>query len=206
MSDSEVIKELIKRISKMEQEQAAMRSQQLYKPTTNVGTNRSLTTTADNPGVNGYTLVTRFEVSALILPGFNISRMRVTFEAGAAEALTITNAYIGHAAISGDVYDFLSTPAQLLFSGNASILIPMGTSYTSDLTIFNYNKVNALVIALYVNGGAASDTPRVTTGLTNVNAYSKAATNEAGTVDKSAGYAASGGAAWAVNLIESDGF
>lgn len=156
---------------------------------------------SNNGGWNGYTTVMKYTTAALTLPSYSIARMRVRFEAGTVEGLTITNAYVGHKAASGDVYDFASTPVQLLFSGAAGVAISTSSTATSDWANFAYDKTSDLIIAFYINGGTGVDTARAKAGLSNTVLY-YAIANEAGTVNKSAGYTVSSGLGFAVNFIE----
>lgn len=94
----------------------------------------TLNTNAD--GQNGQTFVERIAAAELTLPSGAITQVRVRFEAGTTEQLTITNAYVEHRAAAGDAYDFAATPVQLLFSGSGSVTIPSGTSQWSDWAAF----------------------------------------------------------------------
>jgi len=162
------------------------------------------TLTTDSDGNNGYTNVQRFEVAALTLPTGTITKLRFTVVAGAAQQLTITNMYVGHAAASGDAYDFSATPTQVTFSGSGSVTIPAGETVTSDWITFSYNKTSALLVAYYTAGGTGADTIRYKASVSNVNNYYKAAANEAATVDKT-GYTTQSGYLVAINQVESDG-
>lgn len=158
----------------------------------------SLTTDAD--GWNGNTIVDVWNTSALTIPSGIIVQIRATFKAAAAQALTITNAYIGHKAASGDAYDFLNTPTQLLFGGGASGTASAAGTVTSDYVNFNYNKINGLIIAFYCGGGTSSDDLSRSGTITGVAWYFKVA-NEAALVDKT-GYSTATGSVGAVSLIE----
>jgi hypothetical protein len=164
----------------------------------------SVTLDSDDGGWNGYTIVMVFQPAALTLPGDSIIGVRVVFEAAAAENLTITNAYVGHGAAAGDVFDFAATPSQLLFATAGSKAIAAGQTATSDTLAFVYNKTSNFLISFYVGGGVTEDAVRKKTGLSNIDAYSKVA-NEAATVDK-AGYGAAGGGGWntGIKQIEVD--
>lgn len=151
---------------------------------------------------NGLTTVMRFETSVLTLPSGVISQMQFTFEAGAAEALTITNAYVGHQAGSGDLYDFAATPVQILFGGSGSVAISAGQTALGVAT-FAYNKTSNLLVAFYTGGGVSVDTFRYRTGLAGVDYYYKTA-NDAATVNKT-GYSTVADLLAAINKIESDG-
>ena len=161
----------------------------------------SSTLDTDGDGNDGYTFVCSFAAAGLTLPAGDITGVKVTFQASNAQVLQITNAYIGHAAAAGDAYDFLATPVQLLFATAGTKDIAAGTSETTDLAVFAYNKTSALLISFYVGGGATKDNNRFKTGVANVNDYYKAAVSEAATVDKT-GYTLTAGYNRAINKIE----
>jgi len=151
---------------------------------------------------NGYTIVMRWAASVLTLPTGTIARMRAYFEAGAAQALTVSKAYVEHKAGSGDVYDFATTPRQFLFSGSASKAITAGTTEVTDWLTFTYDKTTDLLIAFYAGGGVGSDMSRGKTGLSaNIIEYYFLA-DEAATVNKSAGYNVTASRLQAINKIE----
>ena len=143
----------------------------------------SVTLTLNSDGQNGITRVQRLTTAALTMPSFTIRNMRVTFQASAAEQRTITDAYIGHQAGAGDVYDFAATPVQLLFAGSTSKTIAASTSEVSDWASFNYDKTSTLLVAFYTGGGASADAPKYQTVVANANEYTKTA-NDAATVNK----------------------
>jgi len=155
---------------------------------------------ANAGGINTDTQVIRFEPAALTMPTGTITKIKVTFEAGTTEALTVTNAYIGHAAASGDAYDFSDTPVQLLASGGASFVISISSTLASDLANFSYDKTSALLVAFYVGSGTSTDTARAKAGLANITRYTKTA-NDAATVNKT-GYSSTAGSLYAINKIE----
>lgn len=171
-----------------------------------VGTLYSAALNGDGGGWNGYTMVVRFPASVLTLPSGSITQMRVTIEAGSVEGVTITNAYIGHRAGSGDVYDFATTPVQLLWGGSGTKAIAAGVQEVSDWAIFAYDKTTDLLISAYTNGGASVDTYRRLVTATGVFTYERAATNEAGTVNKTTGYTATSNHNLGIAKIETDGY
>ena len=162
----------------------------------------SNTLDADSSGWNGYTLVMRFETALLTMPSGSITQVRFKFEGGAAEGMDISSAYVGHAAGTGDAYDFAATPVQLLWAGSGSKSIGAGATATTDWASFAYNKTSALLVALY--SGAAADTFRKRDSVTNATLYYKNA-NEPATVDKT-GYSSSATTLIGINKIEADGF
>lgn len=154
----------------------------------------------DDNGFIGLTVVQWFAVAALTIPPNTILRSRVRFEASSVtEGFNIANAYIGHAAGSGDAYDFLETPVQLLFSGAANVNIGIGATATSDWANFAYNKTSPLIVSYAIT--STTDSPRDRSGLgSNIVRYVKAA-NEAALVNKT-GYTTASGQLTSVNLIE----
>ena len=166
-----------------------------------ISTALSQTLNANANAWNGFTVVMQFPASVLTLPSSPITGVRVTFEAGTTEGLTVTNAYIGHRAGSGDAYDFSTTPVQLLWGGASSIAIGSGASSTSDMSNFQYDKTSDMLIAFYIGGGTTVDMMRERTGLSaSIVQYNKAA-NDAATVNKT-GYGSNTGRILAINTIE----
>lgn len=166
-----------------------------------VSTAFSVTLDTDGDGLNGFTIVVGFAVAALTLPAGNITRVRFTFRAGNAQALTVTNAYVGHAAGSGDAYDFSTTPVQILWGGSGTKAIAANTEEVSDWVTFAYNKTSALLVAYYLGGGTSVDMARYKNSVSNVTDYNKAA-NDAATVNKT-GYTSTA-LCRAINKIEVD--
>lgn len=147
----------------------------------------------------------RFDFSVLTTPSGATSQARVTFRAGTSggEGLRIAAAYIGHAASSGDAFDFASAPTQLLFTGSGSVTIPTGTDLLSDTAGFVWDKTSSIIVSFYCDS-APNDSARNTTGLSGVDQYFIVA-NDPGTVDAT-GYGVIAGRLEAVSLIEVDGF
>jgi hypothetical protein len=63
--------------------------------------------------------------------------------------------YVGHAASSGDAYDFDGTQVQLLWSGSAAGSIAVGSTLTSDAVTYAFDKTKALIIAGHFTTPAA---------------------------------------------------
>lgn len=151
-----------------------------------VSTIYSQTLNTDHGGWGTWTKVQSFTADSLTLPAGTIANVRVTFEAGSAEGLQISSAYIGHAAGSGDAYDFAATPVQLLFSGAGDKLIGSGGTALTDWAAFTYDKTSALLVAIYVT--TSTDTVRKATGLAAGLQQYYFSGSEAAAVDKTAGY------------------
>ena len=131
-----------------------------------------------------FTFVQRFEVAAFNLPlDNNIQQVRFTLQASTNGPWTINEAYVGHAAGSGDAYDFDTTPVTITFAGSGSVTIPTGGTVVTDWAAFAYNKTSALLFSLYLPISPDSST-KSESGVSNVNFYSKAG-NSAATINKS---------------------
>jgi hypothetical protein len=156
----------------------------------------------DAGGWNGFTLIERLEQALFTPPSGGITQVRITFQASSTEGCTIANAYVQHAAASGDLWDFLTTPVQLFWAGSGSKAIATGTEATTDWASFAYNKTSALLIAWYEN--TTSDSHRKKESVTNVNMYYKSG-SDAATVNKT-GYSTVANRLTSINKVESDGF
>lgn len=167
------------------------------------GTLYTETFTTDAGSKNGLTTRLVFPVANLSLPSGAVTRVRALFHAASAEALTITGAYIGKKAASGDAYDFATTPTQLLFSGSGSPVITAGNSLWSDWMDLAWDKAEGLVVSVYCGGGTSSDGTRAKTGAT-INGYFKSA-SDAATADAT-GYTLQTGNHSFVSQLQSDGF
>lgn len=164
------------------------------------GTLFSQSLSLDSDGWDGYTGVERISASAMSLPSGSIIKLRIKFQAASGEGFSITNAYIGHRAGSGDPYDFSATPVQLLFGGSANVDISASSEQWSDWASFSYNKTSNLLVSFYCGGGSSSDAPRYETGLTGISDYEKVA-NDAATVNKT-GYSVNDGLLVMISAIE----
>lgn len=140
-----------------------------------------ITLNADVGGWNGFTVRQVIEDAQLTFPA-STSQIRVTFEAGSAEGLTLTEAYVQNGAAAGDSYDFASAPVQLLFSASASTTISAGQQKVSDDAAFTRVSGRRLVISFYINGGTGADTTRSKATETGWSALHKNA-SDASTVD-----------------------
>jgi hypothetical protein len=79
-------------------------------------------------------------------------QLRVTLQSDAFGGFSWTSVYVGHAAASGDPYDFDGTQVQLLFSGSASGSVAIDSSIVSDAVNYAFDKTKPLVIAMFVTG------------------------------------------------------
>lgn len=146
---------------------------------------------------NGYTHRQLIGPSALSNTGG--SHVRLTLIAGTSVGATIDGVYIGHAAASGDVYDFETTPTQVLFSGSGSVSIGAGATTVSDAVAFSIDGSKTLLISVHFSGSSNISVEATRSGWTE---YNKAAVSEAATVNVS-GYSAGASAAYLISKVES---
>lgn len=170
---------------------------------TATGSLYTLTLGLDANSKNGLTTRVVFPIANLTLPISAPTRFRVRIPAGSSEGLTITAAYIGVKAPSGDAYDFAATPTALTWNGSGTVVIPSGTSQWSDWVPLAWDLSNGLVISVYCAGGTGSDMTKTNTSAP-VNAYFRSA-NDPATVDAT-GYTLQSANASFIEEIQSDGF
>lgn len=82
-----------------------------------------------------------------ILTVRNLSAVRVSFEAPTSETFVVTGAYIGLQALSGDSYDFATTPTQLKFGGSTSFSLPASQTIVSDVADFSLPNGYGLIVS-----------------------------------------------------------
>lgn len=151
--------------------------------------------TLDSGGWNGYNLRDVFANTSLSRSG---SRVRVTFEASAAGGgMVVSGCTIGHAALSGDAYDFDGGQVPLTFDGgNAGFTIAQGATKLSDAVDFALDESKSLIVAMHFSGASAVRYINIGNGH-----YYKAAANEVAVSDVT-GYSAGGNGVRGVNKIE----
>ena len=107
------------------------------------------------------------------------TQLRVTIRSGTGGGANWTYIYVGHAAVSGDAYDFDGTQVQLLWSGSASgSIATTDTALTSDAVAYAFDKTKPLVISAYIPGPASSTSTRSDFGA-GVAGFSRAFTSGA---------------------------
>lgn len=92
---------------------------------------------------SNYTI--RTWLSRSVLPA-GATKFRVTFGASSVEGMKISKAYIGPSL----AYDFLSTPTQIFFSGNADVTIATDDTILSDETDLAYEGETELCISFHI--------------------------------------------------------
>lgn len=115
------------------------------------------------------------------------TRGKIKLASVAGGAWSFQKCYIGHAAASGDNYDFDGNQVQVLFGGAANGTVPTSGGLTSDEIAFNIDKSKNLIISFYFSGSTSP--PRYSAG-TGYGLYYKAG-DDASTTDAT-GYSPSG--------------
>src|SRR5215475_6845731 len=84
----------------------------------------------------------RMLLNSSLMSANNGTSVRLTIQAstgGSAASVAIDSIYIGHAATSGNAYDFNGTQVPLTFAGSTSITIPPNGSAVSDAVAYNFD-------------------------------------------------------------------
>lgn len=162
-------------------------------------------TTGTNTGWNGYTMRHLYKVAAsagYAGLGSGGTKIRIQLRGGQTTGLAINNAYVGVAAASGDLYDFETTPTQILWSGSSSVSVGALTNTAlSDETLFTFDGSKALIIALHFNGASnLLTTVDGNPGSAGATQYYQAATDSSATVNASSGQAST--LAYAISKVD----
>lgn len=137
----------------------------------------SQTMTSDNAGWNGFNMRQHLSAATLSTSG---NFVRLTLNAGAAlEGASIDAIRIGHAALSGDAYDFDGTQVQVRVGGATSFLISVGTAVVTDEVAYALDETKAFIIAAHFNSAANDIVRQVTLG--GASNYFKSAADETAT-------------------------
>ena len=135
---------------------------------------------SDNPTSNFasaslYTFRIRIPASALSTSGTTVA---VKLRAHSSDALNISAAWIGHAAGSGNAWDFDGGQVQLTFSGSNTVAIGGGTEATSDYVEFALDETQDVIVSFQTSSNTRV---RQNTGATGWSSHAKASASEAGT-------------------------
>lgn len=159
----------------------------------------SNTLDTDNAGWDGRNIRQWFAAALFSASGVKV---RLYFEAPASGYQRWNNIYVGHAAASGDAFDWAAAPVQVKFGDGTWSWWQAsdGDVVRSDLVDFAYDETKPLLVAWYPQSG--SDTTRKKSGLgANYNAYYKSAASETSTVDVT-GYTAQSGHLHSLAAVE----
>lgn len=155
------------------------------------------TLTADASGWANYTTRTIIDKSVF---GISIpaSKMIMHISASNTTGTTLTKLFVGHAAATGDAYDFESEPTQLLTGGSPSAVMGAGGSAIFEGN-FAFNPAKNLIVSAHCSSNYIRRRPGPIAGYTN---YYKAG-DDAATVNAT-GYTANGnaGAIYSFTKIE----
>lgn len=148
----------------------------------------------------------QIKASAITAKTGSPTQTKVTIAASGLESFTVTAAYIGHRASSGDAWDFATTPVQLLVSGSGTFVVPISSSATTDLCNFVWDGTSDIIVSIYCNGGSSSDglaayDDGVYSGSSLYVTHLKTSGNDAATVNAS-GYTSYPGYCGGVTKIE----
>ena len=143
----------------------------------------ALTGNGDSSESAGYTFVERFEPALFAYSG---TKVRVTLYGSSTGGDVTVSApyYIGHAAGSGNTYNFDGTQIPLTVGGSTSFVIPHGSSIVSDDMSYAFNRGKPFLIARY---GVPAFPVRRLNPVSNVNLWYKSG-SEASLSAKSSGY------------------
>jgi hypothetical protein len=148
------------------------------------------TATNNVGGWSGYTL--RVVVSSSLLGG-SFTKLRVTYLGGVSATARVGETYVQESAGSGDIYDFATTPSQILFSGVFGFTaLAANTRLLSDELSLSLPGTSDLVITTYTDGTGSFSAAfsNDLTGTTVRPRYRLA--NEAATVNATTGYSTTG--------------
>lgn len=136
----------------------------------------SWTPDKNDSGWGGFTLRVRI-AAAQMLAG---SKMRITLENGS-NPISMAACYIQTRNMSGDLYDFSTTPIQVLYGGSGTVVSGSGGTFLSDDIMLSQDASSDIIIACYFN---ASTNLRGKDGVTGWSYFYKAG-DDSTTVDAS---------------------
>ena len=119
------------------------------------------------------------------------SKFRLTLTASTiTEGCHIGHIYAGHAASSGDAYDFDGTQVEVKVSTATSFLIPAAGSVVTDENVYTFDASKNFIVAMYFDS-APNDSVGAKTSLTGATFYYKVNADEVATTNVT-GYSNSG--------------
>jgi len=130
----------------------------------------SQTLNIDNVGWIGYSVRTKIPSSAL---SASASKVSIRLEAASTEGMKIVQCYIGHAAASGNAWNFDGGQVKVTFGGADNGTITAGSTLESDTVSFNLDKTKDLIIAFDItNTDTANDSAKTAEGVSGHFKYS----------------------------------
>jgi hypothetical protein len=153
-------------------------------------------TFASNSMDGTYTFTVRQVLNSSVwLAGNGGTKARFTFQSNTAGgSLVLSAAYFGQQAGSGDVYDFATTPSQILFSGSGSGTVSSGgATLLSDELVLSFDTSKNYVLSMDQGNTAGQGSPGAEVTHSGASVYTKIA-DDGATVDAS-GYSLNGSVA-----------
>lgn len=126
------------------------------------------------------------------------TKVRCTLVA-ASVGVSVDGCYFGHAAASGDAYDFDGSQTPLTVAGSQSFTLGGTGSVVTDEITYSYDHTRGFIAAFHFNN--TSNIRRFNAGASPQNFYFKSAANETATSDVT-GYSTTAGAIGFVSLVE----
>lgn len=129
------------------------------------------------------------------------SKFRLTLQSGSgSEGAQISGMYAGHAAGSGDAYDFDGTQVQVTVASSSSFTVAANSTVVTDEITYTFNEASNFIIAAHFNNGS-HDTVRAKNAVPGNTNYFKSAASEVATANVT-GYSTTANALRLVSLIE----
>lgn len=137
-------------------------------------------------GISDYCVVDIIPQSLLNNTG---SLIRVQFDAPASASVKLDDVFVSQVAASGDAYDSHTDITRITFNGANGTTIPANGTTWSDWVSYSLDSTKNLIVAMDVGSSTSGHYAGTISGW---NSWYKAATNEAGTQNRSAGYTSNG--------------
>jgi len=98
------------------------------------------------------------------------------------EGCHVAHMYAGHAASSGDAYDFDGTQVEVKVATATSFLVPINGTVVTDENVYAFDASKDFIVAMYIDS-AANDSMGVKTALTGATYYYKVTADEVATTN-----------------------
>lgn len=107
----------------------------------------------------------RMVLPASSMTGTSATQMRLTLKSTPAHGPKISALYVGQQAATGDIYDFATTPTQVLFGGSPALSMAAGgIEYLSDAITITVDPTKAYVFSYAFNGAGSYSSYNSMTG------------------------------------------
>jgi hypothetical protein len=145
------------------------------------------TQTLNSQDVGYYNANVRVIISSSLLTGSSTNAI-ITLKGPSTELTGLTSIYVGHAASSGDAWDFDGGQKQVLFSGLGTLTLAVNEVVSSDSVDFHIDQTKNLIVSFHIENDGAKDNMKLAT-TTDVTSCYKGGADESGTTNVS-GYTA----------------